>query len=730
MPESRALGVERVLRPNTKRLFLSMLLICACLALSCPGSAAPYSSYTYNFWSNAVPAPHAYVPVRILKSSEIGASPTSSLVDLDIHDGIVYLVDARNSVIILLDYDFRVIGRINTLVGGQGPGSLSNPHGIHVVDRDRILIADRDNSRIVAVDIHGNVKQEIGRPKDAEDWLFPTDFRPEKVAADSAGRVYALAAGVYDGIMTFTPDGEFRGYIGAPRVRPSLIEFIWSRLATREQRERQVLFLPVEHSNVTVDSRGMIMATVSAGAINPEEVVRRLNPAGTDVLVRKGFFPPAGDVGIEYIPAFADVLPRSYGMYSAIDRNSGRVFTYDVNGNLLYVFGGHGQLDGLFQNPVAIAEMNGRLLVLDSAANQLTLFAPTEYSLLIHRAIAAYNVGRYKEMEAIMQQVLRLNSNYELAYSWIGRALLMQEEWARALEMFRLGNDREGYSRAFRELRRQYIEDRFGTIVLVFCAVLLCWALVPRVKGRLLIRAGSSKAAPSGDSTVLRARTTLPSHSTIGSARTTRLSKMLAGLTFGWHVIFHPLDGFERLKSEKRGSTASASAILLMVTLTYVVMRQYTGFVFNPRDLDRLNILLEICSVVVPFALWCVVNWALTTIMLGKGTFRDVYIAGSYALIPLIVVNLPLTFISNYLVLEEGAFYYLALALGVAWTVVLLVLGTMVTHEYTLAKTVYTTVFIVAGMMFAMFLGVLFVSLLDRVYLFVSDVYTEIALRT
>ena len=48
----------------------------------------------------------------------------------------------------------------------------------------------------------------------------------------------------------------------------------------------------------------------------------------------------------------------------------------------------------------------------------------------------------------------------------------------------------------------------------------------------------------------------------------------------------------------------------------------------------------------------------------------------------------------------------------------------------TLVKTVYTTIFIVAGMMFAMFLGVLFVSLLDRVYLFVSDIYTEIALRT
>jgi hypothetical protein len=717
MPESRALGVERVLQPNAKRLFLSMLLICACLALSCPGSAAPYSSYTYNFWGNAVPAPHAYVPVCIFKGSEVGATPTSSLVDLDVHDGIAYLVDARNSVVILLDHDFRVIGKISRLVGGQGSSALSNPHGICVVDEDRILIADRDNSRIVAVDIHGNVKQEIARPKNAEDWLFPADFRPEKVAVDPAGRVYALAAGVYDGIMTFTPDGEFRGYIGAPRVRPNIIEYIWSRLATREQRERQVLFLPVEHSNVTVDSRGMLMATVSAGAINPEEVVRRLNPAGTDVLIRRGFFPPAGDVGAAYVPAFNDVLPRSYGMYSAIDRNSGRVFTYDANGNLLYVFGGHGQLDGLFQNPVAIAEMNGRLLVLDSATNQLTLFAPTEYALLIHRAIAAYNVGRYKEMEAIMQEVLRLNSNYELAYGWIGRALLMQEEWARALEMFRLGNDREGYSRASRELRRQYIEDRFGAIVLVFCAALLCWALVPRLKRRLLTTGGSSEPAPSGDSMA-------------SPTKTTWLRELLNGLAYGWHVIFHPLDGFEKLKSEKRGSIASASTILLMVTLTYVVMRQYTGFVFNPRDLDRLNILLEISSVLVPFVLWCVVNWALTTIMLGKGTFGDVYIASSYALIPLIVVNFPLTFVSNYLVLEEGAFYYLALTLGVAWAVILLVVGTMVTHEYTLVKTVYTTIFIVAGMMFAMFLGVLFVSLLDRVYLFVSDIYTEIALRT
>ena len=102
--------------------------------------------------------------------------------------------------------------------------------------------------------------------------------------------------------MTFTPDGEFRGYIGAPRVRPNIISIYGRASQPESSRRDRCCFSQSRHSNVTVDSRGMLMATVSAGTINPEEVVRRLNPAGTDVLIRRGFFPLPEMSGLRTFP--------------------------------------------------------------------------------------------------------------------------------------------------------------------------------------------------------------------------------------------------------------------------------------------------------------------------------------------------------------------------------------------------------------------------------------------
>ena len=85
----------------------------------------------------------------------------------------------------------------------------------------------------------------------------------------------------------------------------------------------------------------------------------------------------------------------------------------------------------------------------------------------------------------------------------------------------------------------------------------------------------------------------------------------------------------------------AALTIVGLVALTYVVMRQYTGFIFNHQDLARLNVVIELVSVLVPFFLWSVVNWALTTLMDGKGTFKEIVTATAYGLTPFVVVNLP-----------------------------------------------------------------------------------------
>ena len=53
--------------------------------------------------------------------------------------------------------------------------------------------------------------------------------------------------------------------------------------------------MPTEFSNLTTDEKGLY-ATVSSSSVQSADMVKRLNPSGTDVLRRQGFFPPMGDV--------------------------------------------------------------------------------------------------------------------------------------------------------------------------------------------------------------------------------------------------------------------------------------------------------------------------------------------------------------------------------------------------------------------------------------------------
>lgn len=142
-----------------------------------------------------------------------------------------------------------------------------------------------------------------------------------------------------------------------------------------------------------------------------------------------------------------------------------------------------------------------------------------------------------------------------------------------------------------------------------------------------------------------------------------------------------------------------------------------------------MNIIVEAASIVVPFLLWCAVNWALTTLMEGKGTFGEIFIASAYALTPLVLVNVPLTIISNVLTLEEGAFYRLFMVLGVIWFAALLLLAMAITHEYSMAKTITTAVLTGVGIGIVIFVGMLVFDLIDQMIGFVTDIGAELTYR-
>lgn len=202
-----------------------------------------------------------------------------------------------------------------------------------------------------------------------------------------------------------------------------------------------------------------------------------------------------------------------------------------------------------------------------------------------------------------------------------------------------------------------------------------------------------------------------------------------SAVRYGFHVIFHPFDGFYDLKNEKKGNTVSATWILALALLSWLITRQYTSYFFSGYDPRNYNVLVEISGFLLPVLLWIVANWSLTTLMDGKGSMKDIYIATCYALLPLILILPVLTLISNALGYEEYAYYSFFYIIAFIWTGLLILLGTMVTHQYMLFKTVITCLLTIVAMVLIIFVAFLFYSVIQKVIFFIINSVNELRFR-
>lgn len=200
-------------------------------------------------------------------------------------------------------------------------------------------------------------------------------------------------------------------------------------------------------------------------------------------------------------------------------------------------------------------------------------------------------------------------------------------------------------------------------------------------------------------------------------------------LSYVFYVIFHPLDGFWDLKREKRGSVQAALLFVVLTIITLALEKLNTAFLFNQNRLSEVNVLVDIITVSLVFFLWCAANWCTTSLMDGKGKMGDIVTAMGYALFPIVLLRLPMVLLSHVITLEEGAFYYIIGFIAYAWTALLVFTGTMMTHEYTLGKTVFTCLITVVGMGIILFIGLLFFNVISEIIVFISTVYKEIRFR-
>ena len=211
--------------------------------------------------------------------------------------------------------------------------------------------------------------------------------------------------------------------------------------------------------------------------------------------------------------------------------------------------------------------------------------------------------------------------------------------------------------------------------------------------------------------------------------RSARRQQYAASLRYALYVITHPFDGFWDLIHEKRGSIAAANTFLALFLLTRVVKLMCTSFQFISAPIQYINIFEEMGSLLLPFLILCLANWAMTTLFDGKGRFRDIYMAMCYALVPYILIQLPLVLVSNMLTYEEGSFYSVLLSVSVIWCVFLAFVGLMEVHDYGPGKTFIFLIVTVFGACVIIFLMLVFFSLLSDAFGYFVSMYREIVFR-
>lgn len=479
--------------------WISALLIASLILstsfLEVAEARTPYEAYNYNYWKEAVASPAAFVPDKSINGVDLGVGPLLEPNDFVIgNDGRKYIADTGNKRIIVTNSDWSVERVIDSYANAAGvTTSFENPTGLFVDEDNLLYVADATLGQVIGFNEDYSLRLMIENPQ-SDIIAAGFKFVPQKIAVDEAKRVYVVANGVFEGIMQFDTNGEFLGYIGTNEVRRNYYEIVWRMFSTKEQRSQMVLFIPTEFSNLDIDEKGFVYATnIDLNSTTP---IKRLNPSGVDVLKRYGYLDVKGDIVFRMSVGPSILIDTKYlgdGLYSALDSNQGKVFTYDSEGNLLYIFGAKGNQVGTFKTATALEYDGEKHYVLDRAKASINVFKPTKFGSLIIEASRLHHNGYSEEAVPLWKEVLALNSNYDVAYIGIGRSLVMAKQNEEAIFYFEQGMEREQYSVAFKRFRREEMKEQFSTVMTTIVVVaiaafaLYMWRKVRKKKSKATI---------------------------------------------------------------------------------------------------------------------------------------------------------------------------------------------------------------------------------------------------
>jgi hypothetical protein len=422
-----------------------------------------------------MPIPDLYTVSNVAYSfGEAGLlkNPQDLFIDKDDN---IYIVDTGNNRVIKLHPDMTLdrIYDVNTSV------DLKAPEGIYVDADGDLYIADTGNKRVVHLSAEGKFIEEFVKPKSELAEYDDKDFTPTKLYINITGYLYVIRQYA---LMIIDGNNNFKGFIASAKVKLTLLDVFLNSIFTAEQRKKRAKAVPESFLNFIIADDGMIFGTT----VTDTAEIKRINGIGINIYKDDKSY---GEIIVDKKgslsdmiknPQFVDIAVDETGIVTVIDINTNNLYQYSQDGMNIGVFGGPGLNKGKCIMPSSIAlDSKGNLYLLDAKRADIQIFEPTEYCKNIHAALALYSDGEYIKAVDEWTKVQKMHEGNIMAEIGMAKALFKQGRYEEAMKLYRMADDRDGYSEAFKELRQDFLRQYFIYIVLVGIILLIViWKIV------------------------------------------------------------------------------------------------------------------------------------------------------------------------------------------------------------------------------------------------------------
>jgi len=270
-----------------------------------------------------------------------------------------------------------------------------------------------------------------------------------------------------------------------------------------------------------------------------------------------------------------------------------------------------------------------------------------EYEAALKQADSLTIDCHYAEAKPYWEQVFAQDQNCQLAYKGLAKAALEEGDYSKAMELSKLAYDRVTYSKAFEQVRDQFIYENFWWILLLCVGVIGALAAFMIISRRRMITFVKDK----------------------------KLSLALSTLA-------HPIASFNEMKQKNLYSVPIATVYLVLFFVTSVLKTMYGGFMYGEADLSQYNALIELIGTVGLVLLWTAANWLCCSLFQGRGDMKEIFCVSCYALMPVILFNVAYLLLSNFLIPTANSGFDIVSTICYGLTLIHLLLGITIVHDF------------------------------------------------